>query len=498
VNLLLVTADQWRADCVSWAPRPLVRTPVLERLASDGVAFLCHFGQATPCAPARASLYTGMYLFNHRVVSNGTPLDARHRTLAEWLARAGFEPFLFGFTDVAIDPRIVPADDPRLRTYEGVAAGFHPECLLLENLDAWLDHLEERGYGRLSREEVYDVPLGAAAPFRAEDSETAFLTDRFLAWLERAPRQPWFAHLSYIKPHPPWVLAAPWNRAVAPGQMPEPLRAPAVEAEAAVHPWLAACLQRRRDNWIGRVSGKAAGSLSRSDEQRLRALYAGAVREIDHHLGRVFEALARRDLLDRTLVVVTSDHGELLGDHWLWNKDSFHPEAFRVPLVIRDPRARARGRRVTAFTEHVDLFPTICERLGLEAPLQCDGYSLAPFLDGEQPANWREAAVYEFDFRDHARRYYEEWFGLEPDACQLMVRYGPRHALVHFLALEPLLVDLRRDPGWQCNQARSGRAGRTLLEATARLLSFRMFRNERRLTGVVLTPDGPKGRFDRA
>jgi arylsulfatase A-like enzyme len=97
MNLLFITADQWRGDCLSCVGHPVVRTPNLDRLAADGVLFTRHHGQATPCGPSRASLHTGLYALNHRSITNGTPLDARHKTLAGLLRQADHDLVLFGY-----------------------------------------------------------------------------------------------------------------------------------------------------------------------------------------------------------------------------------------------------------------------------------------------------------------------------------------------------------------------------------------------------------------
>ena len=116
--------------------------PDLDRLAAGGVSFRRHFAQAAPCGPSRASLYTGMYLMNHRSVLNGTPLDARHTNVAKVARERGYEPALFGYTDSSVDPRTVAPDDPRLRSYEGVLPGFDPVVDLPEgNPVPWLDWL---------------------------------------------------------------------------------------------------------------------------------------------------------------------------------------------------------------------------------------------------------------------------------------------------------------------------------------------------------------------
>ena len=164
-----------------------------------------------PCGPSRASLHTGLYALNHRSITNGTPLDARHKTLAGLVRAAGWDPVLFGYTDTSADPRTLPADSPWLRTYEGVTPGFRVELRLAEAEEAYLDHLAERGYGRLTFDEVYGG-FRRPAPFRAEDSVTAFMADRFLGWLDRQNSEPWFAHVSFLKPHPPLWRRSPGIR----------------------------------------------------------------------------------------------------------------------------------------------------------------------------------------------------------------------------------------------------------------------------------------------
>jgi arylsulfatase A-like enzyme len=496
--VLFVTADQWRGDCLSCLGHPAVRTPCLDRLAANGVLFTRHFAQATPCGPSRASLHTGLYALNHRSVTNGTPLDARHKTLASLVRQAGYDPVLFGYTDTSADPRTLPPDSPWLRTYEGVAPGFRAELRLPEAEEAYFDHLAERGYGRLSYEEVYGHGFLEPARFRAEDSITAFLADRFLAWLERQRTgEAWFTHLSFLKPHPPFVAPEPWFSAVRPGDVPPPVRAATVEAEATLHPWLAVHLaQPLTGNAVpgdGPVDRRVL--LEGETLARLRAVYFGLIAEVDHHLGRVLAALARRGELDRTLVVVTADHGEMLGDHWMMGKAGFFPQAFHVPLIVRHP-AGARGSRVAAFTEQVDLMPTVLEALGLPVPLQCDGRPLSGFLTSANAEPWRRAAHWEHDFRDIEARTYETALALPSDDCALAVRWDGRGAYVHFTGLPALAFDTAADPGWLVNVAALPERAADLLTQAQAMLSWRMRAAERRLTGCALTERGVVGRYD--
>ncbi|MGA1506243.1 MAG: sulfatase-like hydrolase/transferase, partial [Ilumatobacteraceae bacterium] len=124
-NVLLITLDQFRGDCLSSLGHRVVRTPNLDALAREATTFARHYSQAAPCSPGRASLYTGMYLMNHRVCFNGSPLDDAFDNVARVARRHGYAPVLLGYTDQGIDPRVTTdASDPRLSTYQGVLPGF--------------------------------------------------------------------------------------------------------------------------------------------------------------------------------------------------------------------------------------------------------------------------------------------------------------------------------------------------------------------------------------
>jgi arylsulfatase A-like enzyme len=271
------------------------------------------------------------------------------------------------------------------------------------------------------------------------------------------------------------------------------LRAVSAEEEPRLHPWLAARLtQPLGGSWWGKPA-----SLDEGEIRKAHAVYLGLIAELDHHLGRIFDALRARGELERTLVVVTSDHGEMLGDHWLMGKDGFFRQAFHVPLIISDPAPdAARGQVVDAFTEHVDLMPTILERIGASVPLQCDGKSLVPWLLRSRPETWRAAAHYEHDFRDVETPTLEKALGVTSERCALAVRQSERYAYVHFNGFPSLCFDLEEDPGQLVDIGTDpARAPEVLREAQA-MLSWRMDHAERRLTGCKLTASGVIGRYE--
>ncbi len=432
MNVLFVTLDEFRADCLSSAGHPVVSTPTLDRLAAEGVRFASHFSQAAPCAPGRAALYTGMYQMNNRVVANGAPLEDRFDNIARLARRAGYAPALFGYTDQGIDPSTVddPAD-PRLDTYEGVLPGFDAVLPLDGHFTGWLAWLESLGYGT-----IHPVDALSSEPERpAEHSASAYLTDGLISWIDRQDG-PWFAHASYFRPHPPYAAAGHWSTRYASEDVGQPLpRVPGL------HPLYDFAL----------TVGFVAAPTDPEAMAHLRAQYFGMVSEVDDQLGRAVEHLRASGQLDDTLIVVTADHGEQLGDHGLVQKLGFFEESYRIPCIIRAPgRGASAGRVVDEYTEGVDLLPTLAELMGEEVPVQCDGTSLVPFLDGTTPDAWRTAAHYEWDWRDMLMGGNRTTGGRDPDMerCNLAVERTDTHAYVQFADGSWLCFDLVADPTW--------------------------------------------------
>lgn len=485
--MLLITLDQWRAECLSCLGHPSVRTPNLDRLAARGVLFAKHYAQATPCGPSRASLLTGQYLSNHRAVLNGTPLAQRLTNLALETRKHGYDPVLFGYTDQSPDPGELDPDDPRLRTYEGVIPGFRAVLDLDETLEPWGEWLTGRGYDvpRRVRElyEPTDDSPGSPARYRAADSETAFLTETLLDWVDDQGDEPWFAHAAYIRPHPPYVAPDPYHAMFDPDDVPAPVRRERWEDEARQHPFLAGA--------IGVELMRAPDD--EASVRRIRAAYYGLMAEVDAQIGRLLDGLAARGVADRTLVILTSDHGDMLGDHWLVDKFGYFEAAYHIPLIVADPRAAAdttRGTVVDRFTENVDIMPTILSWLGMPTPVQCDGASLVPFLEGRIPEHWRTAAHSEFDFRDLVNALSPDAFGLTLEQCWLSVLRDDRAKYVHFAGLAPLFFDLVGDPDEFENRADDPAWAPRVLEYAQRMLSWRMEHAEQTLTNLVVTPAG--------
>src|SRR5262249_50718248 len=157
----------------------------------------------------------------------------------------------------------------------------------------------------------------------------------------------------------------------------------------------------------------------------------GLMSRVDDEIGKLMGFLKESGLIDRTLIIFTSDHGEQMGDHWLLGKCGYFDASYHIPLIVRDPRPSAnatRGNVVSAFTENVDIMPTMLDAIGAKIPIQCDGRSLALFIEsGAAPANWRTEAHWEFDFRDPADEAAETALGLTLHQCTLNVIRSERY-----------------------------------------------------------------------
>ncbi len=496
-NILLITADQWRGDCLSALGHPAVKTPNVDALAGEGVLFARHYAGTAPCSPARASLYTGLYQMNHRVCRNGSPLDARFDNVALMGRRAGYDPTLFGYTDTAPDPRGFAPGDPHLTSYEGVLPGFTTRQLLPEHEKQWLSWLRERGHADALSRDVH-APKGewpevnrAEPRYAAGETQTAFLTGEFIRWLGEQDA-PWFAHVSFLRPHPPFVVPAPYNDMYPPPGPEAFARAESVEAEKAAHPYIAYDLERQTKGSFMHGARGTVGDWSAEEMATLRAVYYGMISEVDAQLGRIWQALKDRGAWDNTIIVFTSDHAEMAGDHWSFGKSGFFEGSYHIPLVIRDPVHRGgAGRQVRRFTSAVDVFPTLAGHLAERTRNHLDGRSLIPFLDGAEPGRWRDAAFWEFDFRDIPGERSETHFGLPPNACNLSVLRDETFKYVHFAGMAPMLFDLKADPQELRNVADDPAYLAARLSCAERLLSLRARHLDQTLAYTELTEEGP-------
>lgn len=459
MNVLFIMADQLRWDHLGCAGHPYLRTPTLDALAARGVRFTNAFVNSGVCGPSRMSYYTGRYPISHGATWNRVPLSVGEVTLGEMLRGAGLTLALAGKTHVMPDT----AGLQRLQLEGGSELGTLLERGGFTEIDRYDGHHppgDESGYAAYLRDMGYDGddpwtehviagigPDGQVRsgwqmrhvhlPARVQEahSETAYMTDQAIAFVRAPHDRPWVLHLSYVKPHWPYMAPAPYHAMYRPEQCLPVRRSEAERVDP--HPVTAAYWRHEE-----------SVSFQRDDCIRtVRPAYQGLISQLDDHLARLFDALADTGALAETLVVFTADHGDFLGDHWLGEKELFYDTVQKVPMIVVDPRRAAdatRGRSDGRFVASVDIVPTVLEALGVAAPShRLEGRSLLPLLHGQDPADWRDVSYSELDYSYREARLL---LGKGVHDCRGFSLRTDRWRYVYWLGEREQLWDLQADP----------------------------------------------------
>jgi arylsulfatase A-like enzyme len=466
MNVLLITTDQQRADTLGSEGNPLRATPRLDALAAAGTRYASARTQNPLCQPARATILTGTYPSTHGVTCNGIdlPADAEARSLATLLANEGFATAIIGKAHFATAFPFLPTG--KVESVEGSARvdpdwsgpyfGFeHAELMLFgHNLRIadlmgrwnWIygpppfglhyaRYLFRDGFEqgaeriRLMQPEAAGAAWDHTQTWRnamaEEDHPTTWIADRAIEWLRNVDG-PFFGWISFADPHHPMDPPAPWCDRYGPADVLEILPEIHEDEFATKPPFHKLLSEGMRDRTL-EWANPGGGTLTREELARMTAGYYGMVAQLDHAIGRVLDTLDERGLADDTLVIVTTDHGEFLGEHQLIFKGPFaYDSLLRVPLLVRGPGVAA-GAVVDAPVGTIDLAPTILEACGLRVPEWMEGTALA------RPT--REYALTENDFDIVA-------------SIPMRTITTPQYKLNRYLAA-PLgeLYDLREDPG---------------------------------------------------
>jgi arylsulfatase A-like enzyme len=464
-NILFVMCDQLRWDYLSCYGHPTLKTPNIDALAKRGVRFTNTFVQSPVCGPSRMSFYTGRYVTSHRAFGNYVPLPIDERTMGDYLRSYGIrvavdgkthvEPNVEGLERLGINPRskvgkfLLEGGFEAYDRHDGILPDGATEEIredkytkflkrkgyLSEN--PWL-HFANSGEGRDGKtlSGWHMRYAQTAARIDEKHSETAYTTNRALKFIAECGEQPWCLHLSYIKPHWPYVAPAPYNQTYTADDV-VPAKRKASEKDKP-HPLYASYLRH------------PAGVNFSKDKVRdtVVPIYMGLVKQIDDHFGRVMELLDHTGRLADTMIVFTADHGDYLGDHYLGEKELWHDAVNRVPLIIYDPDVKANARRGTAearFVESIDLVPFFIEASGGNLPTEAlEGRSLLPMLRGGTVDDWREMVVAEFDYSFRTKTRLE--LKRPVKGCRTFTLRTRRWKYVYVDGMRPLLFDLKNDP----------------------------------------------------
>ena len=456
-NLILITTDQQRHDALGCFDRvgraahaghpanPAIQTPNLDRLAARGVRFQRAYTTSPLCMPMRASLVSGGYPHNHGVWGNQHGLPPHDPTFMHHLQHAGYLTAHVGnghyFDRAGLTHLREREADVRARGFDYVLETTGPNFARTVN-SAATDDLERRGlltefralYGRDGRTRPASHATGGSGtgshgpwsttpfPLPADAHLDAFIGRSGAAFVEHYDEdRPFYLFLGFGGPHNPWDAPDEYANLYDPDHV--PARIPA----AAPGTWVPAHAAQRM------LDGRTP-DLDEAATRRMRANYYAKITLIDHYVGQLLDALDQRGLTQNTLVLFTSDHGEMAGDHDRFHKTVFYDASVRVPLIAAWPGHVAAGAVAPTLAETNDLPPTLLEAAGVDiSPTRLLGCSLWPAL--RQPsATIRDDVLSEVSPRPAQR---ERTTMLCTTTHKYAVDEAGRGYLLHDLAADP-------------------------------------------------------------
>lgn len=378
-NVVFIMTDQWRGDCLGCYGHPVVETPHLDHLAQQGVRFSQAYTATPSCIAARAGLFTGMCQRNHGRVGykDGVPWNYEH-TLAGEMAAAGYHTQavgkmhvyparnLMGFHNVVLHDGYLHFERKAGKNYD-----------LVDDYMPWLRNKIGSDADMIPHGLNCNSWVARPWPYGEETHPTTYVTTMAIDFLRRRdPTKPFFLFASYHRPHPPL-------------DPPQVYFDQYINQEFPPVPMGDWADQQAQMKGIDGTMG--LGFMGQRQLHRARAAYYAQITHIDHQIGRLMEYLLEYDVLQNTMFVFSSDHGELLGDHNLFRKVLPYDGSTRVPLIVTPPASWQckRGSVSDAVVELRDIMPTILDACNVPIPETVDGQSVLPLARGE-PAEWRE------------------------------------------------------------------------------------------------------------
>ena len=381
-NFLLIITDQQRADTVGLVGKTRCQTPNLDRLAREGISFDRSLTPCPLCTPARAAIFTGQYPHQVDLMQNNVALRAAP-TLTQRLRTRGYHTAYAGkwHLDAQTPAYLVTnpserrrADTPSLRRwfdrFGGQSDEEYTEWCMRNGLP------DGRAFNdltlRTSRWPAMTVPRTAVLEMKPEVTHDAWITDHAIRLLAECPKDtPFFLVCAYYGPHPPFKIPEPYYSMYDPHDIPEP-----PNFKPSSHKPQAVTTSYFHQLWLDHGEHWEAW-------QKSIAVYWGFVTLLDNQIGRLLRAMEAKGVLDDTCIIFTSDHGEMLGQHGLWQKMMPYEEAIRVPLIMRYQGFITPGLRSQVMASLVDIAPTILAIAGESKPEEMAGIDLSPsFRDG--------------------------------------------------------------------------------------------------------------------
>jgi arylsulfatase A-like enzyme len=433
-NILFLCTDQQRFDTLGCYGNPHIRTPNLDRLAAEGALFEQCYVQSPVCAPSRASVLTGRYLHSHGLWANGVPIPPHEELFPQALLDAGYDTGLIGKLHLsgAEGGRTEPRQEC-FRLYEWSHDPFHGS--------------PDNAYHRWLRENFPETHAALAAnrfkgamSLPADRHYSRWVSETAAHYLRDAGNrdQPFFLWVNWFDPHHPFDVSPEYSGLYDPDALPAPLTRP---DELANKPPI------QTEASLRTYAGVDPGfpDYTTREIQEMVAAYYGKITQVDDEAGRVLAALDAAGLRDDTLVIFSSDHGDVLGDHRLLLKGPMMYESLvHVPLMMRWPGAIPAGTRKPGMVQWIDLTSTMTEAAGVPPLPRAQGASLLPMATGQTDEPPRDWALSEFRNTTHP---------YDPPVHATMLRYDIYKIVVYHGAPATKrdrageLYDLAADPG---------------------------------------------------
>lgn len=472
-NIVFIMADQLAASFINCYGSGVDSTPNLDRLAATGCRFDRFYSHCPVCAPNRATIYTGRSIDIHGITTNNLELSNAHPTYVDVLRSEGYytggfgkfhqspmqHPLPMDFSSLGFDESI-PTEDPKLGPWLDWIRDEHPNYFDQALAVSWpMPYISSYGIGKedlrqrmqMARKRYLEPKQAKSlwhhmysSPLPAELHQTTWITDLGIDFIRNNHDKPFFCHLSYVDPHDPYDPPAPYDCMFEPQDMKLPIPM---------------AVDRYKTDILNNVLPFAGFENIREDDtavRRLRALYHGSIKFIDDQIGRVLDVLNEVGQSDETVIIFTTDHGDMMGDHGFMTKGVKHYDSsVRCPLIISG-KGVLQGKVITEAVSSLDLFPTLTDIGEASFLPPIEGQSLAP-LCGKKEGEYHEKDI-----------YIQAPYSREGHVDTLMSVEGWRLSVYEDGEIQ--LFDLNNDPHEQCDLTESHEHQKILLDLMRRLI----------------------------
>ncbi|WP_214631204.1 sulfatase family protein [Paenibacillus agaridevorans] len=434
-HVFFLMCDELRADSLGFMGNSVVQTPHLDELAQDSVIFENAYTNCPMCVPARASMMTGRNPLSNGVLDNAMRMVEDEKPLPDLLRKNGYTTTMYGKLHVHRTPEECGFDEFKF--------GYpDPYTSFLGIQDP-----EVRKNATFKKNEG-DIPLviHGESPTHPDQTSCSRLTADYIQRMDRiqTDEKPIFHYLSLLDPHTPYMPTKPYSEIYNPEELPLPQNAGRTLADKPI-----------TQRYFHKVRG--FDKLNEEDYRKSLASYYGLVTHVDDRIGKVIDRLKELELYDDALIIFTSDHGSMMGEHGFIEKwGHMYEPVVRIPLLVKLPKNYNSGLRLDTFAEIIDLLPTVLDAAGIEIPEEVQGMSLMPVCRGERTVHRTEAHSQYFCGSIHVEpalmiRDHDFKLTVYPEQESIHEKlYGDHYLKYSAFFDQPLvegeLYDLRNDP----------------------------------------------------